>query len=1006
MLRLSARLLSLVLVVLVLAVGCAPEVRQSDDGHHAWARQVVPSLLGRQPAGGAEVRLIADLASLVGRARTADALMQSAGFTTHWSDVILDLVRAQREGNKDLRACIGAPLRQGSATEELANWVKANDPTNTNPPGGAFNLADLLVSSVLADDLSPFLRAYTFALASRPLQGNEHTEQNMRDDLYNSFEGVLLGRNSTCLVCHNASWSHTGEPSGWNRTFAPLGFFERSLLGAHSGAPDPKRVSAMFRVGGVLGGPAPWGMVGCGNFQVPSTDDPELSPDQEAFLAGDQGRRASIHIVEKLLRLGILGMRNGLNRSVAQEDVNACVSCGSCPPGSTEPELTQEQKQREEKARSAFERNRCFTCHAAGSGGLTMRNDPTWKNQLVRVGSRRGQGKSRVEPVHPERSFLVDALLPSSPVGQMPPGGPALKAAELADVQAWIDGLPVLAGCGTCAANHPGLSCPAPEADVAGHDALAYLVALNLTDNIWGQVMGRPLTLAHNYSRNNEQNQLLWHLTEFQFVANGWSLKKLLNVIVTSDYFNRRPPEDGDGIPKPAGGSSPYDLPMLFNPWVAQDPRVPPATDPGYVAANHPDKHGNAMAESIERKTPVTLFRSVALALGWPEPKRVPVTTGFPSRELAASIGQFLQDSVPGFRGHNFTALVEWEANVATCRKPDSVVEDWVDRLETAIRNHNQRKPDDVVTVIEAAQLVKDWLLADGRMSVNERKLVAELFGRRETESVVLVPSMNDRLRDFCGVLLQTAQFTLSGMTWDGAGPRPKFRVCNGVPCTYKELCERLGAQGGLRTMIRCEEETAQLIGPSPVAAKSRDQPELTAKLSPDVIDRLTVDASKLRLPLGPDQLRDARVLRAKGLAVLTSDGLKPLQPGTTIPPNALVLSEKGAELLLDIGNASVPVQLTQQLPKGALDLLERQLAKLPREVRDRVVIAAAQGKPLATMATPNYSKSRVPPGVIDSTLLSAFPYGSAGDRPERRTTPFDDRALQERFKAVREMRK
>ena len=45
--------------------------------------------------------------------------------------------------------------------------------------GGPFNLADLLASSIAADDLSPFLRGYVFAFASRPLQGNEITELNI-----------------------------------------------------------------------------------------------------------------------------------------------------------------------------------------------------------------------------------------------------------------------------------------------------------------------------------------------------------------------------------------------------------------------------------------------------------------------------------------------------------------------------------------------------------------------------------------------------------------------------------------------------------------------------------------------------------------------------------------------------------------------------------------------------------------------------------------------------------
>ena len=45
---------------------------------------------------------------------------------------------------------------------------------------------------------------------------------------------------------------------------SPLGYFERSLFGAHSGPPDPKRVKALFRVSGIVneGNTTPWGMSG------------------------------------------------------------------------------------------------------------------------------------------------------------------------------------------------------------------------------------------------------------------------------------------------------------------------------------------------------------------------------------------------------------------------------------------------------------------------------------------------------------------------------------------------------------------------------------------------------------------------------------------------------------------------------------------------------------------------------------------------------------------------
>src|SRR5262249_15547959 len=44
----------------------------------------------------------------------------------------------------------------------------------------------------------------------------------------------------------------------------------------------------------------------------------------------------------------------------------------------------------------------------------------------------------------------------------------------------------------------------------------------------------------------------------------------------------------------------------------------------------------------------------------------------------------------------------------------------------------------------------------------------------------------------YCGVLLETPQFLLAGLTPTGLGPQPRLRVCNGAPCTYREMCQAL----------------------------------------------------------------------------------------------------------------------------------------------------------------------------------------------------------------------
>jgi len=1017
-------------LLLLLSVGaCAPEVRKSDDGHHAWARQVVVTLFGRQPAGETEVRVIADAATLVGRRKAAEALMGSAEFSAYWSDLLVDFVRAPREDAKDLSACVGTPLRKQAPTAALANWVKTNAPTSTGAPGGGFNLADLLASSIAADDLSPFLRGYVFASASRPLEGNEITELNRREDLYNAFEATLLGRNSTCLACHNASWSMTGRQTGWNRTYSPLGYFERSLFGAHEGPTSPHRVRAVFRVREAIGaGSTPWGMSDCGNFQVPPTDDAELATGEQAFLAGEQGRRASIFTVEQLLRTGIGNLTNGLDRTVSPIDQQACAVCGSCPAGAVPP-ADAAQQAREDAVRTLFRTKGCLTCHASGVGGLRMRDDPSFKNQLMRIASRNGTPLPRVEPGHAENSFLVNALTgftrPDGSTFIMPPGGSAMDSASVDIVRAWINGLPAAAGCTTCATNSPGLSCPAPWATVPGDESLAYLIAMNLSDKVWAHVTGRPLTVAHHYSRNSGQRDLLWHLTEVEFIANNWSLKKLLGFIVASDYYNRRPPEDGDGIVQPNGTKSPYEVPMFFDPWVEQDPRVSPATDPGYIAADHPAKHANAMSEAVERKPALTLLRSVGVALGWPQPTRIPSGFDYPNRDLVATLGQFLRDAVPGFRGENFSAFIEWESQVARCRKPDEflIKTDWIDRLEIAIGDYNKANPADQVTVAQAAEIVKDWLLGDGRMSAPERTLVAQLFGRAEGDSVALVTSLNDSLRNYCGVLLETPHFKLAGLSTDGVSPQPKLRVCNEGPCTYQEICRtvvpRLNVAGGpayvcaaqsIRTVVQPQLAKKQTKQPLALKAEPKSTvPPVGAFGRPDVAVNLSLEPSRFRLAIKPDQLQKARVAEASGVAVLDAKGnVTRLAPGITVPRDAFVISEPGARLNLTIGQATVPIQLNQQVvPAGSIAQLDRTLSGMPQLLRERFMKSVRDGAiPVAEIARPGHAISAVPIGTVESALSAAFPFGSAGEpvRPAQSAAPANDPALQKRYDAVRRM--
>ncbi len=92
--------------------------------------------------------------------------------------------------------------------------------------------------------------------------------------------------------------------------------------------------------------------------------------------------------------------------------------------------------------------------------------------------------------------------------------------------------------------------------------AMAYLVAATIVEGVWREVIGTPLTIANDFPRSEAARDVLAGLTD-GFLAGGYSLRELLVDILTSDYFNRLPPEAGCG--------GPYDMPPVYDPWVASE---------------------------------------------------------------------------------------------------------------------------------------------------------------------------------------------------------------------------------------------------------------------------------------------------------------------------------------------------------------------------------------------------------------------------------------------------
>jgi hypothetical protein len=373
----------------------------------------------------------------------------------------------------------------------------------------------------------------------------------------------------------------------------------------------------------------------------------------------------------------------------------------------------------------------------------------------------------------------------------------------------------------------PGETLP----QVAGDAGYAYMVAVTISQNVWREVTGELLTIANYYPRNADQMNALWHLTEVVFIPSGWSLKTLLTKIVTMSpgYFNRKAPYVGSG-------TTPYQLPMLFDPWVQNDPRVPPETDMGHVPSSDPDRHNNSIGEMVHRYSPRSLLYSVHAALDWPPPRRQFSTNtifpsyadnAYPNAAFQKGIGQYVSDAQQGTRGVDFQGLLSWETQFGTCQKPPGVTTDWIDRLVGGIGTFDANNPGFPLTVADLVITMKDWLIQEPNLSgmspqglqppLAETTGLFNHFGVTLNTTASTVPNLAAKLRGLCGVLAETPQFMLAGIVPQGGFSVPRYRVCNGQPCTYGEMCQLYkGSLAALGQYINCGNRTVTPGSPPP----------------------------------------------------------------------------------------------------------------------------------------------------------------------------------------------
>src|SRR5262249_27267513 len=496
-------------------------------------RDLVTELSGQSPFPDSPPFFFA---TTFGRQRVLRALMDQPEYIDHWSEVLVDDLRVAREGTRSQNSCYGAPLRAGPDSAALAQWITNQNPASVTTPD--FNMSDVLRSALKWDNLYPAYAAHLFAMENKPGFAGE---QERRQTLGGSFGQVYLHREMLCLQCHNSEFSLSGDPpSGWNRTLPIPGNFERALYGAPTGEPTADAF-AMFRTDVLGGGTAPWGLTNCGTFKGSVGNDPE---GVIAHFIEVQGQQFTIRGVQQKLKQGYDALdADGLNRLLPPEIQGECDFCtNNCTGTSLDVASVANNAPNAAAVKTLFTNTnwnggKCIDCHS-GSGTLYFTTGTDWANELIGVTASGNNSFKRVLPGDANNSYLVKKL-EGSAGNQMPQGGPALSAAQINQVKARINGMPVLTACAGCEA----LTCSQPKRYGAGTATFGFLTATNVVNNIWSEMFGGKLTIANYFPRNPSQRDGLWNLAEYRFVPDHWSPKSVLERALTSTLFNRKAPK-------------------------------------------------------------------------------------------------------------------------------------------------------------------------------------------------------------------------------------------------------------------------------------------------------------------------------------------------------------------------------------------------------------------------------------------------------------------------------
>ncbi len=347
-------------------------------------------------------------------------------------------------------------------------------------------------------------------------------------------------------------------------------------------------------------------------------------------------------------------------------------------------------------------------------------------------------------------------------------GGELPAAAQLFDIDPLFkDGLKSIADSGLVTGRDLAV-----EAD----QALAFLLAVNITNNVWKEMMGYPLTLAHSFPRNAKQLEILQELSEL-FIAERFSVRELLVAIATHPYFNQDSPDA-------CGASSAYNL--------------QPVWDPFSVTSGDPTARLNSVGDRVQRYSAWVLVDSAARTMWWDRPQRIG-DGGIPAYGFLRDQGIFVKDALPGFNGVDLGSLLSWENRLAKGKSPnlggactgplggECADFEWIELMLNEGAGQG-------ATIRDAAIAIKDRLITEPELAgAAEEAVIADLFGVELDAGIGEADAglVEAGARRYAGLLLNTPQFMLAGVPSRDQDPAADPSIVVAGTGTV-ELCEVL----------------------------------------------------------------------------------------------------------------------------------------------------------------------------------------------------------------------